>query len=121
MNNKGQSLVLFILLIPILICCFTLIFDSALIIAENNRLINITNNSLKYLIEDNKNIKDVEKYISKNDKNIKILEITNDSVHLKKHVTCYFGKIIGYEYYEFETNYEGYIEDGVLKIINRKG
>ena len=37
MNNKGQSLVFFVALIPLLFIIFAFIFDTSLIIRENNR------------------------------------------------------------------------------------
>lgn len=122
MNNKGQSLVLFIMLLPIVIMAFALIFDSAIIIMENNKLKSVAKEGITYLIKDDKSEKVVEDIIKKNEKELIKLEISKDNgtIHIVKHITSYFGKIIGYDYYELEVNLYGYISNGKL-IIEEKG
>lgn len=116
MNNKGQSLVLFVLLIPVLIMIFALIFDSSLIILENNKLKNLAKTSITYMMKDNKTIEEVKEYIKKNDDTIEIIAITNSSIYLKKQKEGYFGKVIGYENYEFEIKYKGIYKKNKLTI-----
>ena len=124
MNNKGQSLVLFIFLIPILIMAFAYIFDSALIISDNIKLKNISSTAIKYLLEENKTEDDVRKYIEKNDKEIVILELTiTDNeviIHTQKIIDSVFGKIVGFKNYEINVRYIGYKENDKV-IIREKG
>lgn len=123
MNNKGQSLVLFILLIPILIIAFAYIFDSSLIVMEDIRLKNITSDAIRYAF-DKKSENHIKTYINKNDDNIKILEFTVKDreviIHTQTIIDSLFGKIVGFNTYEINAKYIGYIENGNV-IIKEKG
>ncbi len=120
MNNKGQSLFLFVLFLPIIVFTLILIFDSAYITINNNKLNNIARDAVKYLVENKKSKEEVEKIILLNDSDIDIIEITDSSVHLKHNIKPIFGKYMGYKKYELEINLEGYIENGKL-ITKEKG
>ena len=106
MNNRGQSLVLFALLMPIFIMMFALIFDSSIIVAEHIKLKSIGKDAVENIMEKKESSTVVKDIILKND----------DSVHLKKNIDSYFGKIIGYDTYELEINYVGFYENGELRI-----
>lgn len=122
MNNKGQSLVLFICLIPILVVLFAYIFDSALIVSENIKLEDIAHTSLEYLF-DGKSEDTVREYILKNDASIKIIELNvnddNVSIHLQKIIDSYFGKTVGFDTYEINGKFNGYKKNN--KVIIREG
>lgn len=120
MNKKGQSLALFVMFIPIFIMMFTLIFDSSLIISEYIKIKDIGKSAITYLVKDNKNTELVEDIIKKNDSSIEIVDITNKEIHLKKNAKSYFGKIVGYQYYELEVYYTAYLDNEKL-IIEKKG
>ena len=121
MNKKGQTLILFVLLIPVLIMAFALIFDSAYIITENNRLDDINETAIKYYFEGTSTT-DIKKYIEKNDKDILIKDINitsnNINIILDKSIKSYFGKIIGYDQYELSSSYKGTIDTKDIKRIN---
>lgn len=69
MNNKGQVLVIFVILIPIIILLFTLVIDIGNMYIEKRNI----NNNLKYAIEySNKNNTDIEEILNKNLDNIEI-------------------------------------------------
>lgn len=103
MNNKGQVLVVFILIIPILLLGAAYIVDTTHISYHTNKLNGI--NSL--VINDAKNKKltamEIEEYIKKNDSNIviELLEISNSKIQikLKKEIKSIFGNIIGKKSY----------------------
>lgn len=116
MDNKGQSLVLFALLMPIFIMMFALIFDSSIIVTEHTKLKNIGKDAMENIIEKNEDLEVVKDIILKNDDTIEIIEINSNTVHLKRHIDSYFGKIIGYDTYELEVNYVGFYENGELRI-----
>lgn len=116
MNNRGQSLVLFALLMPIFIMMFALIFDSSIIVAEHIKLKSIGKDAVENIMEKKESSTVVKDIILKNDDTIEIIEINNNSVHLKKNIDSYFGKIIGYDTYELEINYVGFYENGELRI-----
>lgn len=120
MNNKGQTLVLFVVLIPFIMMLFAFVFDSAYISRKNTELEGIANSSLISIIKDNKSSEDVIKVIKENDKNIEIISIDNNSIHLMNKIDPIFGKIIGYDKYNLEVNLSGKLINGKL-IIEEKG
>lgn len=120
MNNKGQSLFLFVLFLPIIIFALILIFDSAYITINNNRLNNIAYDALKYLVVDKKDKEEVKKIVLLNDENIEIIEITDNSIYLRNNIKPIFGTYMGYKKYELSINLEGYIENEKL-ITKEKG
>lgn len=120
MNNKGQSLFLFVLFIPIIILGLILIFDYSYITINKNKLNSIGYSSIKYLVKDNKTTEEVEKIILLNDNNIKIIDITQNTVHLKYNIDPVFGTFINKNKYVLEINLTGYIENDKL-IVKEKG
>ena len=48
MNNKGQSLVLFVFLLPVFIIIFAYIFDTCYIKINNNKLDNLSSIAMNY-------------------------------------------------------------------------
>lgn|SRR5574344_2726624 len=121
MNNKGQTLVFFVALLPLVFILFAFIFDTALISIENNRIKDEASSAIKYLVSDNKNIIDVRGVIISNDKDINIVSITSNSVHLKKSIDPLFGKVVGYDKYNIEVDMSGYIDSNNKLIIKEKG
>ncbi len=103
MNNKGQVLVTFILIIPLLLIVAAFIVDNVYISYQMNKL-----NQLNYLIlDDSKNedltTSEIEEYIYKNDKDIQIDLIvkTSDTIEItiRKNIKSIFGSIIGKDSY----------------------
>ena len=107
-NNKGQSLVMFVLIIPIFLLILTLVYDVGNAIYEKDRLSNtnyltieyglnnidtVTENDLKNLIEQNtSNLKYIYVTIEENQIEIK-MEKDAKSI-LVKIISHYKGKII---------------------------
>lgn len=120
MNNKGQSLFLFVLFLPIIIFALILIFDISYITINNNKLNDIAYQSIKYLVKDKKDKEEVEKIILLNDEEIEIIEITDNSIYLKKKIKPIFGTYMGYKRYELSINLEGYLDNDKL-ITKEKG
>lgn len=119
MNNKGQTLVLFVILLPLILILCAYAFDNTYIVIENNKLKNIADDSINYLAS-NESIEKVTKVIKSNDKNINIVFIDENNVHLKKEIEPIFGKIIGFDKYKLEVNRKGKISNGEL-VIEEKG
>lgn len=120
MNNKGQTLVLFVVLLPVILILLAFVFDTAYMSMEKNKLNDIAKTSLKYVVKDNKDINEVKKVIKENDNKIKIEKITNNNVYLKKEIKPIFGQIIGFQKYSLKTNLYGKMEGNKL-IIKEKG
>lgn len=120
MNNKGQTLVLFVALLPFIFILFVFAFDLAYISSQKTKLDSIASSSLKSIIVENKDLNKVKEIVNMNDKDIKILSIDNDSICLKKSVKPIFGNVIGYKVYSIKSCFEGSISGGKL-ITEEKG
>lgn len=120
MNNKGQTLVLFVVLIPLFLALFAFVIDSAYIVRKDIELEGIATSSLKTVIKDGKSINEVKQVIKENDKNIKIISLDDSSIHLENKINPIFGKIVGYDKYNLEIELYGGYENGKL-IIEEKG
>lgn len=122
MNNKGQTLVIFVLLLPLFILLVAYVVDTSILFYEKNKLDDINKMVIEYKMyhveENEKKIKD---YILKNDKEIKIKNIKMDEekikLHLSKKVKSIFGRIIGFNYYNVDSSYEGLILKKEIKKI----
>ena len=62
MNDKGQSLVLFVFLIPLFIAIFAYVFDTCYIKINNNKLDNLSALAMNYVLKD-KNKIEIEQLI----------------------------------------------------------
>lgn len=122
LNNKGQSLVMFILIIPIILLMFILVVDIGNAIISKQELDNINYLTIDYGLDniDKSNIE--SKLVDMININNKLNEI-NVSVEgnkikitTKKNITGILAK--GFKIFSIESNYEGYIENG-KKIIER--
>lgn len=119
MNNKGQSLTAFILIIPIILLVLGLVVDIGLMGIEKRNLSNTLEDVIEYGLKNKdenkikellyKNIKeeDINKLNIKIDDNITIdIEVKYDGI---------FNKIID----SIDLKYVGYIENNKIKIIKR--
>lgn len=100
LNNKGQSLVIFVIVLPILLLFISYVFDVITINYEKNRL-----NNIAVQIKDNVNtLKDDEIVIlvNKNDKEIDV-DIKENEIKLSKKIKGVFNKITKQEYYNINS------------------
>lgn len=104
MNNKGQVLVLFVLLIPVLLMLGAYIVDTSYISYHKNRLDGINQMVIKDSKEQELTKNEIEEYIKKNDDSIEIESInianTKIEITLKKEIKSLFGIIIGKKNYK---------------------
>ncbi len=120
MNKKGQSLVFFILFLPIIFLIIGILFDTSKILNEKLKLKHIAEDGIYYLVKEGKSTSEVKNIINQNNINIERINIDNDSIFIKTKIPSYFGKIINKSYYEIEISLYGYIKDEKL-IIEEKG
>jgi hypothetical protein len=105
MNNKAQSLVLFVFLLPLVIALFAYVFDTCYISINKTKLNNIGELAMEYEKE-NKDLNEIKKMIKDNDKDIEIESISYGNIHLKKEINSIFGNIIGIKKYLLEVKLE---------------
>lgn len=121
MNNKGQTLVLFVLILPIIIFIMLLVIDVSNMFITKQELNNINKIVLNYgldiIEEENIDIK-LEELINKNILNNEhTIKIDNGiiEVEIKKNIQ---GIITKKKIYEVKSVYKGYIKEDE-KVISR--
>ena len=110
MNNKGQTLVLFVFLLPIVIIMFVVLVDISRIYYEKSKLDNINMLVLdKYM---DKNDREIENIINKNDSNVNEINIDrkNNLITIKKDIKVIFVGILNKNKYEIISKYK--LENG---------
>lgn len=121
-NNKGQTLVLFIIFIPIFLLLAAFIVDTGIIIKESTRLKSTTKTVLNdTFYNDNKSEEKIKELFIKNNidtTNIEII-INEDKISIKNsyNIESIFGKIIGLKEYNIKINLTAKEENGNLKFI----
>ena len=127
LTNKGQSLVIFVLLLPVIIVVIAFIIDYGMLNVSKNKLDSTNKILVNYGM---KNIKDVtnEKIVNLirlNDSDISKYDIKIDNenkeikITLYKSINSFSYKIIKKDEYEIKSVYEGYIKNN--KIIIERG
>lgn len=122
MNNKGQSLVLFIIIIPIILGITALVIDVGRTIATKNSLDNkieliiecglVDNLTKEELIELTEyNLSDYEYIVDKNDKVIEINAST--------YVEGIFSNILNFKGFNVKSEYRGIINEEEKVIIEK--
>lgn len=110
MNNKGQSLIVFILILPIITLFLAFFIDSSLSLMEKNKIDGIITNNIKEAL--NKDIRDSEKIKRVIKKNVDmdiVVDISEDNLKIEATTTrkSIFAKILDFSWYKLEFNYCG--------------
>ena len=118
LNNKGQVLVIFVFLIPILVLVFAFVADYGNVLYHQNRLNSINKTALIYA-KNHKGDYDIEKVkelVRKNDNEAKINKCEDQdkkiTLVLKKSIKSYFGNTIGINKYNITSKYTMDVEKG---------
>lgn len=118
MNNKGQVLVIFIMILPVMLLGAACIVDSSYMLYQKNRLDNINYDVLNS-VKDKNNLteEEVGELILLNDSKIVnddiSIEFTNtkvDEITIENHVyvDSIFGKLIGFDKYKVSSEIKIY-------------
>ena len=101
LNNKGQVLIFFVLLIPIFILILILVIDVGNALNQKKALDNICN----LAVEESSNLDNnkLEEYIKLNDNSIESIIIEEDNITLKKNVKGVLSQIINIEIFKIES------------------
>ena len=86
MNNKGQTLVVFVIILPIILMIFTLIIDLGFLYIEKRNIDNNVYDSVEYYLDniDDINIKiKVKELLNKNIKNIDDIFINENNEYIE--------------------------------------
>ena len=119
-NNKGQTLVIFIILLPIILTIFTLIVDLGVLYIQKRNIENNVSNSISYYLKNIDNPKseiNMTNMINRNVKDIDEIRINNTSEYIEVNVIKEYKSL--YNLLKGESNikvtYKGYKES--KKII----
>ena len=120
MNKHGQSLITFVLILPLITLFIAFFIDSSLCIMEKNKLDGIITSNMKNTLEND--IKDEEKIknaILKNaDLEISVSILEEElKINVKSHKKTVFGNMLKFPWYDLKFNYCGSYLD---KKINKK-
>ena len=119
MNKKGQSLIIFVLILPLIIFFIALFIDSSMMLLENNRMKEIVKDNIKISLNDEiRDIYKIQNVIEKNG-DIKATVIINDDelkVEARSEKKAIFGNLFKIKWLEQKINYCGSYEN---KIINK--
>ena len=120
MNNRGQSLITFVLILPLLALFIAFLIDSSLSIMEKSKLEGSIYDNLKISLE--KNIRDTDKISDAIKKNVDadiVVVINEDDIKInaESKKSNVFGKLFKLPYYDLKVSYCGNYID---KKINKK-
>lgn len=120
LNNKGQSLVLFILMIPILLGIMALVIDVGNALYQKNEMNNTIEFIIDYGLEEDieTNLSVLLDYNLKDHENTITIENDKIIISSKTYVEGIFSNILNIEGFLIESNYQGYM-DGTKKIIEK--
>ncbi len=122
LNNKGQTLVLFVILIPVFILLLTLVYDVGNAIYEKNRLSNTSYVVISYGLDNIETISESEltNLIRKDIDNLSYIyvSIKDDTIEieLKKKIKGVIGKMFGFDLTEVDSYTKGKKENDKKKI-----
>lgn len=121
MNNKGQSLVIFIIIIPVIFIVFSFLYDYAYIINSQNKYENVTRTILNSTLEEDK-IVDLYKQNGYKVDNFKY-KTENDEVYIQNSykIKSVFGNIINLKNYTVSINYVVINSNNGIIIEDNKG
>ena len=105
MNNKGQSLVIFIIIIPVIFIVFSFLYDYAYIINSQNKYENVTRTILNSTLEEDK-IVDLYRQNGYKVDDFKYKK-ENDKVYIQNSykIKSVFGNIVNLKNYTVSINY----------------
>lgn len=118
-NNKGQSLVMFVLIIPIFLLILTLVYDVGNAIYEKDRLSNTNYLTIEYGLNniDTVTENDLKNLIEQNTFNLKYIYVTikenQIEIKMEKDAKSIIGKMFNFNLVKIISHYKG-------KIINNQ-
>ena len=118
-NNKGQSLVMCVLIIPILLLILTLVYDVGNAIYEKDRLSNTNYLTIEYGLNniDTVTENDLKNLIEQNTSNLKYIYVTIEEnqieIKMEKDAKSIIGKMFNFNLVKIISHYKG-------KIINNQ-
>lgn len=119
-NNRGQSLVLFVLLLPVILLILVMVIDIGKMVMYRQEIDNINKLAIFYgleRIDDDPEVL-IRDVIKKNNQEIVIkkIEVLDESIEVLLEVDVKFILFKNNDLVKIRSNYVGYIDDG-KKVI----
>lgn len=125
LNNKGQTLVMFIVIIPILISIMVLVIDLGSAFTKKQELNNVNKLVIEYGLDNlgQENLEsDLTSYITMNAKDLSNVKVTveNNTINVttKAYINGIISKALNIDGFEIVSEYHGYLS-GEEKRIER--
>lgn len=123
MNKRGQTLILFVLLLPIIASFLAFFIDLSLVKYEKNKIDSIILSNLEIIVDNE--ITDLERIQSiyrENGLKVADVYLSGDEivVEVEKEIKSIFGKILNFDLYEIDCNYKGNYQNKEVEKINEK-
>ena len=121
-NNKGQSLVMFVLIIPIFLLILTLVYDVGNAIYEKDRLSNTNYLTIEYGLNniDTVTENDLKNLIEQNTSNLKYIYVTIEEnqieIKIEKDEKSIIGKMFNFNLVKIISHYKGKIKNNQKEI-----
>ena len=121
-NNKGQSLVMFVLIIPIFLLILTLVYDVGNAIYEKDRLSNTNYLTIEYGLNnlDTVTENDLKNLIEQNTSNLKYIYVTIEEnqieIKMEKDAKSIIGKMFNFNLVKIISHYKGQIINNQKEI-----
>ncbi len=123
LNRKGQSLVLFILLLPIMLGIMALVIDVGNAMVTKNSTDNTIEMVLDLALDKDMEQDKIEELLSYNlEDNQNIVTINDDEIMInsKTNVKGIFSKMFGFSGFQIESEYTGKLENHKKNISKKK-
>ena len=121
MNNKGQALVVFVLVLPLIILIIAGVMEMGKLSLTKNEYENSIIDTINYGLDnlDKENVKEkMNLLLDKNISGTKNVEISDGviKVHVTSNLDGMFSKLFKSQY-DINLTYKGYISEGKKKIV----
>lgn len=117
MNKRGQTLILFVILIPILLGLCALVIDVGLIVSKSTHLKEVSKTIIEEVMPE-ASIEEIEDLFIKNDIPVSQLEvqIEDEKIRIQNEyeIDSIFGSVIGLSSYEIRAQITGIIREGTI-------
>ena len=121
MNNKGQTLATFVIILPIILLVLLLILDFGLLSIEKRSISSDIKTTIKYGLNNNSNSNDIQELLYKNIDQNKVkkidINLTDNSVSID--VIVKYDSIFKIINNEIKLSYIGTIENNKIEIKKR--
>lgn len=123
MDKKGQTLIIFVILIPIIITMLAIVVDVGILTHEYEKTRGIIDNGIEIYFE-KKRKEEITNILKLNDiplENLKITETENAiEISIAYQIESLFGKIVNLKNYKIEIQRKGILKEGKVKITKKE-